>query len=70
MIDRPFYFKECEFVVSCSYGAGRYDANYEDRGIDYPAGLVRWTEQRNIQAVLDLMGKGHLDIDPLISHRF
>ncbi len=67
---RPMYFKEAEFVVSCSYGPGRYDANYEDRGIDYPIGYVRWTEQRNIQAVLDLIGQGRLPVDHLISHRF
>lgn len=66
---RPFYFKEAEFVVSCSYGPGRYDANYEERGHDYPAAYVRWTEQRNIQAVLDLMADGKLDVSPLISHR-
>jgi predicted dehydrogenase len=67
---RPFYFKEAEFVVSCSYGPGRYDHSYEDRGHDYPAAYARWTEQRNIQAVLDLMGSGRLDVAPLISHRF
>ena len=67
---RPFYFKEASFVVSCSYGPGRYDPNYEDRGQDYPAAYVRWTEQRNIQAVLDLMATGKLDVSPLISHRF
>ena len=67
---RPFYFKECEFVVSCSYGPGRYDPSYEERGQDYPAAYVRWTEQRNIQAVLDLMASGALDISPLISHKF
>lgn len=67
---RPFYFKEAEFVVSCSYGPGRYDPEYEERGHDYPAGWVRWTEQRNIQAVLDLMGSGRLDVSPLVSHRF
>jgi len=66
---RPFYFKEAEFVVSCSYGPGRYDADYEDHGRDYPAAYVRWTEQRNIQAVLDMMGSGKLDVTPLISHR-
>jgi predicted dehydrogenase/threonine dehydrogenase-like Zn-dependent dehydrogenase len=67
---RPFYFKEAEFVVSCSYGPGRYDPEYEDRGHDYPAAYVRWTEERNIQAVLDLMGRGKLDLRPLLSHRF
>lgn len=67
---RPFYFKEAEFVVSCSYGPGRYNPAYEEHGIDYPVGHVRWTEQRNIQAVLDLMGQGLLDVSPLISHRF
>lgn len=67
---RPFYFKEAEFVVSCSYGPGRYDPAYEDMGHDYPIGHVRWTEQRNIQAVLDMMGSGRLDVEPLISHRF
>lgn len=67
---RPFYFKEAEFVVSCSYGPGRYDPNYEQQGQDYPAAYVRWTEQRNMQAVLDLMGNGKLDVTPLVSHRF
>lgn len=67
---RPFYFKEAEFTVSCSYGPGRYDPAYEDRGHDYPAAWVRWTEQRNIQAVLDLMGRGHLNIAPLVTHRY
>ncbi len=67
---RPFYFKEAEFVVSCSYGPGRYDSLYEDDGIDYPYSYVRWTEQRNIQAVLDLMGRKRLDVSTLITHRF
>ena len=67
---RPFFFKEAEFVVSCSYGPGRYDPAYEDRGIDYPLPYVRWTEQRNISAVLQMMGSGRLDVEPLISHRF
>ena len=67
---RPFYFKEAELVVSCSYGPGRYDARYEERGEDYPAAYVRWTEQRNLQAVLDTMSAGRLDVAPLITHRF
>ena len=67
---RPYYFKEAEFVVSMSYGPGRYDAMYEERGQDYPPAYVRWTEQRNMQAVLGLMGAGRLELAPLISHRF
>jgi predicted dehydrogenase/threonine dehydrogenase-like Zn-dependent dehydrogenase len=65
-----FYKKEISFQVSCSYGPGRYDEQYEGRGIDYPFGLVRWTEQRNFQAVLQLMESAQLDVGPLISHRF
>ena len=67
---RPFYFKEAEFVVSCSYGPGRYDPLYEERGQDYPAAHVRWTEHRNMQSVLELMGCGDLDVTPMITHRF
>lgn len=70
-LPRPQYYrKEVEFVVSCSYGPGRYDAEYEQRGHDYPIGYVRWTEQRNMQAVLDLIAAGKLNVKPLISHRF
>jgi predicted dehydrogenase len=65
-----FYKKEISFQVACSYGPGRYDEIYEGRGIDYPYGLVRWTEQRNFQAVLQLMESAQLDVRPLISHRF
>ncbi|MHA6298264.1 bi-domain-containing oxidoreductase [Devosia sp. CAU 1758] len=65
-----FYRKELTFQVSCSYGPGRYDPAYEEGGQDYPVGFVRWTEQRNFEAVLDLMASGALDVGPLISHRF
>ena len=65
-----FYEKELTFQVSCSYGPGRYDANYEDKGQDYPYAFVRWTEQRNFEAILDMMVNGQLDVAPLISHRF
>lgn len=65
-----FYEKELIFQVSCSYGPGRYDHNYESKGQDYPFGFVRWTEQRNFEAVLDMMASGQLDVKPLITHRF
>ncbi len=65
-----FYEKELTFQVSCSYGPGRYDPEYEEKGHDYPVGYVRWTEQRNFEAVLNVMADGRLDVQPLISHRF
>ena len=65
-----FYEKELTFQVSCSYGPGRYDHNYERNGMDYPIGFVRWTEQRNFQAVLDMMSSGLIKLDQLITHRF
>jgi predicted dehydrogenase len=65
-----FYEKELRFQVSCSYGPGRYDKTYEKHGQDYPVGFVRWTEQRNFEAVLDLMASRQLNVAPLISHRF
>lgn len=65
-----FYEKELTFQVSCSYGPGRYDSQYEVAGHDYPIGFVRWTEQRNFEAILDLMSDRSIDVDPLISHRF
>lgn len=65
-----FYEKELSFQVSCSYGPGRYDAAYEEKGQDYPVGFVRWTEQRNFVAVLDMMAAGTLNVDALITHRF
>lgn len=65
-----FYEKEITFQVSCSYGPGRYDSAYEEEGRDYPLGFVRWTEQRNFSAVLDLLAEGRLDTGALISKRF
>ena len=65
-----FYEKELSFQVSCSYGPGRYDDSYEQKGQDYPIGFVRWTEQRNFEAVLDLMSTGTLNVKSLISHHF
>ena len=65
-----FFKKEISFQVSASYGPGRYDSLYEEKGQDYPVGFVRWTEQRNFEAVLDMMAVGALDVKPLISHRF
>jgi predicted dehydrogenase/threonine dehydrogenase-like Zn-dependent dehydrogenase len=65
-----FYEKELSFQVSCSYGPGRYDPAYEEDGSDYPIGFVRWTAQRNFEAVLDLLASGALDVSRLVTHRF
>jgi predicted dehydrogenase/threonine dehydrogenase-like Zn-dependent dehydrogenase len=65
-----FYEKELTLQISCSYGPGRYDPTYEEKGQDYPVGFVRWTEQRNFEAVLDMMSDGRLDVRSLVSHRF
>ncbi len=65
-----FYKKELSFQVSCSYGPGRYDSAYEQLGQDYPIGFVRWTEQRNFQAVLHALARGSVNTEALISHRF
>jgi predicted dehydrogenase/NADPH:quinone reductase-like Zn-dependent oxidoreductase len=65
-----FYEKELTFQVSCSYGPGRYDPAYEEGGADYPFGFVRWTAQRNFEAVLDLLASGSLDVARLVTHRF
>ena len=67
---QDFYEKELTFQVSCSYGPGRYDPLYEEKGQDYPLGFVRWTEGRNFEAVLDTMATGGLDTSGLITHRF
>ena len=64
-----FYEKELSFQVSCSYGPGRYDYNYEQKGHDYPIGYVRWTEQRNFQAVLQAISSGALNVGDLITER-
>ena len=64
-----FYAKEAEVVVSRSYGPGRYDRNYEERGIDYPI-YVRWTERRNMEAFLELVRQKKIDLDRLITHTF
>ncbi|OUU25004.1 MAG: dehydrogenase [Candidatus Endolissoclinum sp. TMED37] len=66
---QDFYEKELTFQVSCSYGPGRYDKNYEQFGNDYPAAFVRWTEKRNFEALLDLMSMKKIDVSKLITHR-
>jgi len=65
-----FYEKELSFQVSCSYGPGRYETDYEEKGNDYPIGFVRWSEQRNFEAVLDMLSSGKLDVKSLVSHRY
>jgi predicted dehydrogenase/threonine dehydrogenase-like Zn-dependent dehydrogenase len=65
-----YYMKELDFRISRSYGPGRYDFNYEEKGHDYPVGYVRWTENRNMQAFVQLLADGKLNLDPLITHRF
>jgi len=65
-----FFEKEITFQVSCSYGPGRYDQNFEDNGVDYPFGFVRWTEQRNFEAVLDSISDKTLKLENLVSNTF
>ena len=65
-----FYKKEITFQVSGSYGPGRYDSFYEEDGNDYPVCFVRWTEQRNFEAVLDMMASGTLNVKSIITHRY
>ena len=68
--DPHFYRKELDLRMSCSYGPGRYDINYEDKGNDYPFAYVRWTEQRNMEGFLDLLARKSINIKPLITHVF
>jgi len=65
-----YYEKELQFVVSCSYGPGRYDREYEEFGHDYPIGYVRWTEKRNMEVFLDLLSQKKIQLDRIISHEF
>lgn len=67
---KAYYGKELTFRVSRSYGPGRYDAGYEERGVDYPIGYVRWTENRNMQAFVQQIAEGRINIGPLVTHRF
>jgi polar amino acid transport system substrate-binding protein len=66
----PYYMKELDIRIARSYGPGRYDPSYEDLGLDYPVGYVRFTEQRNMEAFLDLLASRKVDLTPLITHRF
>ncbi len=66
----PYYHKELSLNLSRSYGPGRYDLLYEERGIDYPIGYVRWTEQRNMQTIVELIAERKLNIKDFITHRF
>ncbi|SMG43617.1 bi-domain-containing oxidoreductase [Arenibacter troitsensis] len=68
--DPHFYRKELELKLSCSYGPGRYDVSYEEEGIDYPYAYVRWTEQRNMEAFLQLLARKTINLKPLITHVF
>lgn len=67
---QSYYMRELSLRLSMSYGPGRYDSEYEERGHDYPFGYVRWTENRNIEAFLDLLAQQRITVAPLISHRF
>jgi predicted dehydrogenase/threonine dehydrogenase-like Zn-dependent dehydrogenase len=66
----PYFEKELDFGVSRSYGPGRYDRTYEEKGFDYPIGHVRWTENRNMSEFLRLLAEESVDVEPLITHRF
>jgi predicted dehydrogenase/threonine dehydrogenase-like Zn-dependent dehydrogenase len=66
----PYYHKELDLRLSRSYGPGRYDPAYEEKGLDYPYGYVRWTEQRNMQSFLALVAEGRIDLTSLTTHHF
>ena len=66
----PFYEKELDIRISCSYGPGRYDQSYEEKGIDYPVGYVRWTENRNMQAFINLVAAKKINVKRMITHKF
>ncbi|HQK71421.1 MAG TPA: bi-domain-containing oxidoreductase [Bacteroidales bacterium] len=68
--DPYWYRKELELKMSCSYGPGRYDLNYEEKGVDYPPAYVRWTEKRNMEAFQQLLADGRIDIGYLTTHEF
>lgn len=65
-----YYEKEIDFCLSCSYGPGRYDVNYEEKGQDYPIGYVRWTEKRNMEYFLKMLSDKTINLDKIITHRF
>jgi polar amino acid transport system substrate-binding protein len=67
---RPYYEKELELRLSRSYGPGRYDSSYEEKGVDYPPGYIRWTERRNMESFLELVAAGSIDVASLVTHRF
>ena len=67
---RAYFEKEIDIRISRSYGPGRYDPTYEEGGLDYPYGYVRWTEGRNMSSFLDLLARKRMDVEPLVSHRF
>lgn len=66
----PFFSRELKLIISMSYGPGRYDPEYEERGQDYPLPYVRWTEKRNIESFLELIGEGRVNVEQLTTHRF
>ena len=66
----PFFSRELKLIISMSYGPGRYDPNYEERGHDYPLPYVRWTEKRNIESFLELIGDKRVNVERLTTHRF